>query len=157
MLAPGRPEARVWLIDVRDLAEWTIRMAETRAAGIFNAAGPAEPPHVRGPARRVPRDHGPDARFTWVDDEFLLAQDVAPYTELPLWLPDAVGGYPEIDFARATAAGLTLRPIGETIRAVLGDDGFDAGTVGAFGLPRRPAGLDPAGARALDAARRLAG
>ncbi len=92
---------------------------------------------------------GSDARFTWVDDAFLLAEDVAPYTDLPLWLPDAVGGYPEIDVARATAAGLTLRPIGETIRAVLGDGGFDPGTAGAFGLPRRPAGLDPVREREL--------
>ena len=154
VLAPGRPEERVWLIDVRDLAEWTIRMAETRAAGIFNAAGPAEPLAFGALLDECRAITGSDARFTWVDDAFLLAQDVAPYTDLPLWLPDAVGGYPEIDFARATAAGLTLRPIGETIRAVLGDDGFDAGTAGAFGLPRRPAGLDPA-ARAR-AARRLA-
>jgi len=149
VLAPGSPEERVWLIDVRDLAEWTIRMAETRAAGIFNAAGPAEALSFGALLDECRAITGSDARFTWVDDAFLLAEDVAPYTDLPLWLPDAVGGYPEIDVARATAAGLTLRPIGETIRAVLGDGGFDAGTAGAFGLPRRPAGLDPAREREL--------
>ena len=39
MLAPGRPERRVRVIDVRDLAEWMIRMAESRQTGIFNASG----------------------------------------------------------------------------------------------------------------------
>ena len=149
VLTPGHPDARVWLIDVRDLAEWTIRMAETRAAGIFNAAGPAETLTFGALLDECRAITGSDARFTWVDDAFLLAEGVTPYTELPLWLPDAVGGYPEIHLARAFAAGLTLRPIGETIRAVLGDGGFDAATAGAFGLPRRPAGLTPAREREL--------
>ena len=30
-------------IDVRDLAEWTIRVAEERTTGVFNASGPARP------------------------------------------------------------------------------------------------------------------
>ena len=140
MLAPGQPETRVWLIDVRDLAEWTIRLAEARAAGVFNAVGPRTPLDVRRLLDECRAITGADARFTWVDDEFLLAHDVVPYTELPLWIPDGDGGYPAIDIARAIAAGLTFRPIGDTIRDVLGDGGFDAGTAGAFGLPRRPPG-----------------
>jgi 2'-hydroxyisoflavone reductase len=39
VLAPP-PADPVQLIDARDLAEWTIRVAEQRALGIFNAAGP---------------------------------------------------------------------------------------------------------------------
>ena len=149
MLAPGSPEQRVWLIDVRDLAEWAVRMAETRAAGIFNVAGPAETLSFGALLDQCRAITGSDAQFTWVDDAFLLERDVAPYTDLPLWLPDAVGGYPAIDIGRATAAGLTLRPIVDTIRAVLGDPGFDPGTAGAFGLPRRPAGLGQAREREL--------
>ena len=39
VLAPGRPARRVRVIDARDLAEWLIRMAESRTAGVFNATG----------------------------------------------------------------------------------------------------------------------
>ena len=41
VLAPGDGSDPVQFIDARDLAEWTIRMAETRTTGIFNATGPA--------------------------------------------------------------------------------------------------------------------
>ena len=41
VLAPGDGSDPVQLIDARDLAEWTIRMAEQRTFGVFNATGPA--------------------------------------------------------------------------------------------------------------------
>src|SRR6202171_4402452 len=40
VLAPGAPTDPVQFIDARDLAEWTIRMVEQGATGIFNATGP---------------------------------------------------------------------------------------------------------------------
>ena len=42
VLAPGSPSDPVQFIDARDLAEWTIRMAENRETGIYNATGPAK-------------------------------------------------------------------------------------------------------------------
>jgi 2'-hydroxyisoflavone reductase len=39
VLAPGSGHDAVQYIDARDLAEWTIRMAETRTTGIYNATG----------------------------------------------------------------------------------------------------------------------
>jgi 2'-hydroxyisoflavone reductase len=41
MLAPGDGSDPVQFIDARDLAEWTIRIAEQRTIGVFNAGGPA--------------------------------------------------------------------------------------------------------------------
>ncbi len=41
VLAPGDPKDPVQIIDARDLAEWTIRMVEQRATGIYNATGPS--------------------------------------------------------------------------------------------------------------------
>jgi len=40
VLAPGRPERPVQLVDVRDLADWCVRLAEHNRAGVFNAVGP---------------------------------------------------------------------------------------------------------------------
>src|SRR2546421_2055359 len=42
VLAPGDPTDPVQFIDARDLAEWTIRMVENGATGIYNATGPAK-------------------------------------------------------------------------------------------------------------------
>src|ERR1700722_10952243 len=41
ILAPGDGSDPVQFIDARDLAEWTIRVAESRTIGTFNATGPA--------------------------------------------------------------------------------------------------------------------
>ena len=47
VLAPGEGTDPVQIIDVRDLAEWTIRMAESRTFGTFNATGPEQPIQMR--------------------------------------------------------------------------------------------------------------
>lgn len=148
VLAPGRPETRIWLIDVRDLAEWTIRLAEERVTGVFNAAGPGSELTMGGCLEECRAATASDARFTWVDDEFLVERDVVPYTELPLWVPGGDGGYPAIDISKARGAGLTFRPIGDTIRAVL-DEVEMPGASGLFGWTRPAAGLDPDRERSL--------
>ncbi len=148
VLAPGRPETRVWLIDVRDLAEWAIRLLEGGAAGVFNAAGPASPLTMGELLAECRTSSGSDARFTWVEDAFLVERGIAPYTELPLWIPGGNEAYPAIDISRARAAGLTFRPVGDTIRAVLDEE--EAPVAAArFGWNRPPAGLDPERERAL--------
>jgi 2'-hydroxyisoflavone reductase len=63
-----------------------------------------------------------DVAFVWVADDELIAADVKPWTELPLWIPEAdaqFGGMMSADNSRAVAAGLTFRPIVDTARATL--------------------------------------
>ena len=122
VLAPGRPERPVQLIDARDLAAWCVMLAEHRVTGVFNAVGPAATltmARVLDECRAVTAS---DARFTWVPDEELLAAAVARWTELPLWIPEhepRVGGMLLADNRRACAAGLTFRPLADTIRDTL--------------------------------------
>ena len=126
VLAPGKPERVVQMIDVRDLAEWMVRMVERRVAGTIQATGPAHARtfgEVLAACARVARERGaPPARFVWVDDAFLLAQGVGPWMELPLWIPasDAtMAGFMTENIAKALAAGLTFRPLEDTIKATL--------------------------------------
>ena len=54
----------------------------------------------------------------WIDEAKLAEHAVAPWTELPLWIPasDAESaGFMEFSSARALAQGLTIRPLAETI------------------------------------------
>lgn len=118
--APGRPERPVQFIDARDLAGWCVRLAEERRAGRFNAAGPAARLTMGGFLDTCRAELGADARLRWVPDEKLLAAGVKPWTELPLWVPQADPGHGGImlcDNRRALAAGLTFRPLVDTIRA----------------------------------------
>jgi 2'-hydroxyisoflavone reductase len=125
VLAPGRPDRLIQYIDVRDLARWTIHMAETRATGTYNATGP-DIPQSMGDLLQTARDVSKsDARFTWVDEGWLLNEGVEPWSELPLWIPEddaESAGIMAINIDKATAAGLTFRPLSTTVQDTLAWD-----------------------------------
>jgi 2'-hydroxyisoflavone reductase len=122
VLAPGRPERRIQFIDVRDLAEWIIRMAEGKRTGIYNAVGP-EPPVTIGQLLDTAKVcSASDARFTWVSEPFLAEHGVQPWSELPVWVPESdpeVAGFFAVDSRKAVAVGLTFRPLTGTVRDTL--------------------------------------
>jgi 2'-hydroxyisoflavone reductase len=113
VLAPGKPENPVRFIDVRDLAKWIVRCVERGVTGTFNADGPVVPMGelLKG-----------NTRIVWVSEEFLLANKVEPWSEMPLWIPESDAdnaGFTSVNCAKAVAAGLAYRPVAETVRATL--------------------------------------
>lgn len=118
-LAPGDPAAPVQFIDVRDLVEWTLHLVEHSITGVFNATGPADRLTFGDFLTSCQKVTGGDATPVWVDEAFLLEQNVAPYTELPLWVPAAYAGFNTCRFQRALHAGLTHRPLTVTIQDTL--------------------------------------
>jgi 2'-hydroxyisoflavone reductase len=119
VLAPGRPERRIELIDGRDLAAWILRMVEARRTGVYNATGPARELTMGDLLAACRQASGGDAGFTWVDEAYLLANGVAPWSELPLWLPESGNGAMAVDCRRATTADLAFRPLAETVEDTL--------------------------------------
>jgi 2'-hydroxyisoflavone reductase len=120
VLAPGWPGDLVQLIDVRDLAEWTIRMIEARQTGIYNATGPDQPATMQNMLEACKDASHNDAHLTWVDESFLLEAGAAPWSQIPLWLPgDEYIGHQTINCQKALGAGLTLRPLIQTARDTL--------------------------------------
>ena len=119
VLAPGRPERPVQLVDVRDLGEWLVHLAETRTAGVFNATGPAEPLSTGRYLETCREVAGSAARLEWVDEAFLLGQKVGPYSELPLWVPEQFHAFMSVNCERAKGAGLEYRPLADTVRDTL--------------------------------------
>lgn len=116
VLAPGDPTQPVQFIDVRDLAEWIVLMAERRQTGIFNATGPEQTLTMGQFLETCRTTLNPEARSVWVDDSFLLERNVAPFTELPLWVPADSAGIHMVDCSRAIDAGLRFRPTEDIIR-----------------------------------------
>lgn len=116
VLAPGRPEDRTQVIDVRDLASWLVTAAEERTAGDYDGVG--EVLAMAEVLAAVAAGCGAQVDLSWVPQEFLTEQGVQPWAgpdSLPLWLPrpeyDGMGAH---DPAPSYAAGLTLRPLAET-------------------------------------------
>lgn len=119
VLAPGRREDPVQLIDVRDLAEFMVRLIEDDRAGIYNVAGPREPLTIEGFLTAARQAVNPEARLTWVDDYDLLEKhgiaDSVPW----VMLRGNDDGHTSVRIDRAVAAGLGFRPLDATVRDTL--------------------------------------
>jgi 2'-hydroxyisoflavone reductase len=119
VLAPGGPDYGVQFIDVRDLARWTLSATEKRLTGPYNVTGPRRPLPLGQLLDTCREISGSDARLTWVDEAFLVAHEVAPYAEMPLWVPAEYGGFNAFNIDKALAAGLAFRPAAETVSDTL--------------------------------------
>ncbi|MBC7916988.1 MAG: NAD-dependent epimerase/dehydratase family protein [Rhodoferax sp.] len=120
VLAPGRPGRPVQWMDARDLACWCVALAERKTTGVFNAPGATDTMANFLEACRLACN--PQAAFKWMPDAQLLAADVAPWTGMPLWIPEndeAFGGMLLGSEERARAAGLSTRPWQDTLRDTL--------------------------------------
>ena len=122
VLAPGRPGRPIQFIDARDLADWCVRLSEGQRTGYFNAVGPKSLLTMQQFLQACRSAVGCSARFSWVSDEELIAAGAEAWTELPLWIPEndeESGGLFLGDNKRAVTAGLTYRPILDTIKETL--------------------------------------
>jgi 2'-hydroxyisoflavone reductase len=127
VLAPGSPHDQVQFIDARDLAAWIIDGVHRGQAGTFNLVG--NPSTFRKFLEECIAATYSDADLRWITGDALLHAGVSPDMGIPLWIgdPDEARGFNDVSNARAVAAGLTLRPVAETIRDTLA---WDAGRGG---------------------------
>jgi 2'-hydroxyisoflavone reductase len=118
VVVPAPAEDRVQFIDVRDLGQWMISLAERQQAGTFNAVNESVAWSELLEACRTVA--GSDAAFVWIDADFLSDQGVEEWMDLPLWISDdQARGMHQVDVSHALEAGLTFRPLAETVRATL--------------------------------------
>ena len=121
VLAPGTPGDPVQFVDVRDLASWTIAMAGRGRTGVYNATGPKEP-LTFGPMLAACREAaGSNATFTWVDAKTLEELKIAPWSDMPCWIPPTgeTAGSRRVNNGKAVGEGLAFRPLVETARDTL--------------------------------------
>ena len=120
ILAPGNPDAPVQFIDARDLAAWTIQATAERLSGPFNATGPEYRLAMRDLLETCRAAAETESSLTWVDESFLLEQGVKSWADLPFWIAgEGAEGFGAVDCGKAQAAGLTYRPLIETVRDTL--------------------------------------
>jgi 2'-hydroxyisoflavone reductase len=119
VLAPGTTADPIQIIDARDLAEWTIRMVEQGSTGPFNAVGPKSKLTMGRMLAAIKKTTNSDARFTWVDADFLTSQKVID--DIPIWSSPKGSeiGYELMNINKAVRKGLTFRPLSDTTRATL--------------------------------------
>jgi 2'-hydroxyisoflavone reductase len=121
VLAPGSGKDPVQFVDARDLAAFCVKLVEGQQTGVYNATGPATVLPMAAMLDACKRAAGSDARFTWVDAEWLDKHEVQAWSDMPVWVPDTPEdrGFTQIDARKGIAAGLTFRPAEETAKATL--------------------------------------
>lgn len=124
-LAPGQPNDPVQFIDVRDLAEFTIECAERSVSGTFNLISPpgrfSIGDIVESAITAAASLTAVIAEPVWVPANFLAEQQVAPWSDMPVWVP-AEGenaGVASVSAARAVSEGMRSRSVSETVTDTL--------------------------------------
>jgi 2'-hydroxyisoflavone reductase len=117
VLAPGPIDLPLQYIDARDLANWMLDNAVAGTSGAYNVVSRTGHATMGEVLDACVAATGSSARLRWTDPEPILAADVTPWIELPIWIPV---GHPfrwlhEADVGRAYATGLVPRPIAETV------------------------------------------
>lgn len=116
VLAPD-PDRRLQYIDARDLARWLLSAAERGTAGAFNTVSRPGHTTMGELLAEAVRVTGSDAELVWAAPEVIEQAGIEPWTELPIWAPgdEEYGGVHEGDVSAAHAAGLTCRPVRDTV------------------------------------------
>ncbi len=121
ILGPGSAQDPTQFIDVRDLAAFLLTTIERGQFGIYNADGAPGALTMGALLRESQRASGKKSSVTWVPADFLEAQKVSAWGDLPAWIPARgdYAGFGRTSVSKARAAGLTYRPLRETVRDTL--------------------------------------
>lgn len=118
VLAPGPADLGIQYVDARDLAHLGLDAAAAGRSGPVDVVSPVGHATMSDLLDACVQATGSDARLVWVDPEFVLEREIAPWTELPVWMPiDDVEMYAlhSSDVSRALEWGLRVRPLQETV------------------------------------------
>ncbi|PRX56447.1 NAD-dependent epimerase/dehydratase family protein [Flagellimonas meridianipacifica] len=117
IIIPGDRNEVVQYIDVRDLAEWMIRLLENKSAGTYNASGPCFPMTTNAFVHGVHACYNSPVNYIQIDDlNFLKDNEIIGIQPWVIQLPE-YAGMSKSDNGRAIAAGLQFRPLAETVMA----------------------------------------
>jgi nucleoside-diphosphate-sugar epimerase len=117
VLAPGPADLPLQYIDCRDLARWLLHAADEGITGAFNTVSRAGHASMADLLEAAVDVTGSSARLVWTPPEVIEAAGIAPWTELPVWVPpdSELAGLHAGDVSAAYAAGLRCRPVRETV------------------------------------------
>lgn len=116
-LAPGRHDLPLQYIDVRDLAAWSLDAAAAGRGGAYDLVSPLGHATMGSLLDACSAATGAAVEPRWTDAAVIEKAGIEPWTELPIWLPegelyDYMFG---ADVTKALDAGLTCRPVEETV------------------------------------------
>lgn len=118
VMVPGKMEDPVQYIDVRDVAQWMIRLIENRTTGTFNAVGPASPTGMHAFIFGVHAAFSSEVAFVMIPDyDFLLQQGILD--KIPWIMPTGENyGSARINNKLGISNGLRFTPLADSARDI---------------------------------------
>lgn len=117
-LVPGKDNDPVQYIDVRDVAEWMIRLAEEKTTGVFNAVGPKAKQTMPEFVKEASQAFDVASEFVQINDYEFLKENGVPYI-IPWILPEGNNyGSSRVNNDKAIENGLTFRPLTESVKDI---------------------------------------
>ena len=116
IVLPATPyQIPMQVIDARDLARFTMDNIEARTTGIYNTTGPGYPLTLGKVIDTAQQVTGQTPVLHEILEATLLEKGVAPWTDLPLWLPSSDSNLHRVNNRKAIQAGLTFLPLEQTM------------------------------------------
>ncbi len=122
-IAPGAPGDPFQVIDARDLAAFTLGIIENNVTGVYNAVsnvnefkfGELTDACIAAARKQARPADAP--RVIYLPGEFLEEQKVAPWSEMPVWLPAKAeeAAFAATSNRAALAMGLRITPLKKTV------------------------------------------
>lgn len=115
VLAPGPADFPLQYIDGRDMAAWMLSAADRGLGGAFHVAGEVGATTIGGLLEAALEVTGSRAELVWAEPELLEREGVWLGAELGVRAPGVDFSQMRTDVSKVHAAGLTCRPIRETV------------------------------------------
>lgn len=116
MIWPGIPGDLVQIVDVRDLAIFTIDCIDRQIDGAYNMVN-ARPCNMGSVLEDSMAVTATDVDPVWINSDFLQSNGLEGGSDFPVW--HGADGFSGISSERAVRAGMQSRPVRETARDLL--------------------------------------
>jgi len=118
IMVPGKGNDPVQYVDVRDVANWMIRLIESRTVGTFNAVGPASATGMHAFVYGAHAAFSSAASFVMIPDYEFLQEHGVGYS-IPWIRPTGDNfGSARVNNQLGIANGLTFRPLADSVRDI---------------------------------------
>ena len=116
ILVPGTTEDAIQFIDVRDIAQWMIRLIENGSTGTYNGSGPAAVTNIAAFVKDGSKAFDKPLNEVAIDDHAFLEKEQISF--MAPWIAPSpkFAGISKVNVSKAIASGITYRPISETIK-----------------------------------------
>lgn len=117
IIIPGSRDEVVQYIDVRDLAEWMIRLLENKSAGTYNGSGPGFKMTTDAFVHGIHACYNSPVNYVQIDNlDFLKDNGIIGIQPWVIQLPE-YAGMSRSENSKAIAADLKFRSLAETVMA----------------------------------------